>query len=83
MRLLTKVSSVAVFKDKNVPTPYVEDLSKLGDDGSSQRAALPDHVYMDAMGFGMGCCCLQVTFQVNEYPVCLSMIPISLPVVPY
>ncbi|KAJ6219832.1 hypothetical protein RDWZM_005644 [Blomia tropicalis] len=22
-----------------------------------------DHVYMDAMGFGMGCCCLQVTFQ--------------------
>lgn len=23
----------------------------------------PDHVYMDAMGFGMGCCCLQVTFQ--------------------
>ena len=23
----------------------------------------PDHVYLDAMGFGMGCCCLQVTFQ--------------------
>lgn len=27
------------------------------------KAALPDHVYMDAMGFGMGCCCLQLTFQ--------------------
>ena len=26
-------------------------------------AALQDHVYMDAMGFGMGCCCLQLTFQ--------------------
>lgn len=26
-------------------------------------AALPDHIYMDAMGFGMGCCCLQITFQ--------------------
>ena len=26
-------------------------------------AALPDHVYMDAMGFGMGCSCLQLTFQ--------------------
>ncbi|KAI9104115.1 glutamate-cysteine ligase-domain-containing protein [Phlyctochytrium arcticum] len=25
--------------------------------------ALPDHIYMDAMCFGMGCCCLQVTFQ--------------------
>lgn len=23
-------------------------------------AALPDHIYMDHMGFGMGCCCLQV-----------------------
>ncbi|XP_058825753.1 glutamate--cysteine ligase [Topomyia yanbarensis] len=23
----------------------------------------PDFVHMDAMGFGMGCCCLQVTFQ--------------------
>lgn len=27
------------------------------------KAALTDHVYMDAMGFGMGCCCLQLTFQ--------------------
>ena len=26
-------------------------------------AALPNHIYMDSMGFGMGCCCLQVTFQ--------------------
>lgn len=23
------------------------------------------HVHMDAMAFGMGCCCLQVTFQVG------------------
>jgi glutamate--cysteine ligase catalytic subunit len=32
-------------------------------------AAKVDHIYMDAMGFGMGCCCLQLTFQscnVNE-----------------
>lgn len=26
-------------------------------------AALPDHIYLDAMGFGMGCSCLQLTFQ--------------------
>ncbi|KAJ3214458.1 hypothetical protein HDU67_001643 [Dinochytrium kinnereticum] len=25
--------------------------------------AKPDHIYMDCMCFGMGCCCLQVTFQ--------------------
>lgn len=25
-----------------------------------------DEVYMDAMAFGMGCCCLQVTFQAHD-----------------
>lgn len=30
------------------------------DDGEAAKAALPDHIYMDAMGFGMGNCCLQV-----------------------
>ncbi|KAJ3053715.1 hypothetical protein HK097_003566 [Rhizophlyctis rosea] len=25
--------------------------------------ALADHIYMDCMCFGMGCCCLQITFQ--------------------
>lgn len=65
--ILTLLSSV--FKDKNTPSPYVEDLSKFGDDGRSQEAALVDHMYMDAMGFGMGCCCLQVTFQVSMFVV--------------
>lgn len=44
-------------------SPFVEDFSPLGDDGSSAAAAKPDHIYMDCMGFGMGNCCLQVTFQ--------------------
>ncbi|KAG8329789.1 hypothetical protein J6590_078928, partial [Homalodisca vitripennis] len=52
-----------VFKDKNTPSPYIEDLKALGDTGESQGAAKTDHVYMDAMAFGMGCCCLQLTFQ--------------------
>jgi glutamate--cysteine ligase catalytic subunit len=30
---------------------------------AKEGAALPDHIYLDAMGFGMGCCCLQLTFQ--------------------
>jgi len=55
--------NLPVFKDKNTPSPYVEDLKALGDTGESQGAAKPDHVYMDAMAFGMGCCCLQLTFQ--------------------
>jgi glutamate--cysteine ligase catalytic subunit len=58
-----------VFRDKKTPDPFVENLEALGDDGESVEAALPNHVYMDAMGFGMGCCCLQLTFQacnINE-----------------
>jgi glutamate--cysteine ligase catalytic subunit len=30
------------------------------------RDPLPDHIHMDAMAFGMGCCCLQVTFQARD-----------------
>ncbi|KAL5013742.1 hypothetical protein ScPMuIL_008012 [Solemya velum] len=57
------VINVPVYKDKETPSPFVEDFSPLGDDGEAKRAARPDHIYMDCMGFGMGCCCLQVTFQ--------------------
>jgi hypothetical protein len=58
-----------VFRDKKTPNPFLENLEAVGDNGESSEAALPDHVYMDAMGFGMGCCCLQLTFQacnINE-----------------
>jgi len=44
----------------------MEDFSDLGHgegDLAGVSAALPNHIYMDAMGFGMGCCCLQMTFQ--------------------
>jgi hypothetical protein len=49
----------------------VSPISNLADDVSlmiftseaKEGAALPDHIYMDSMGFGMGCCCLQITFQ--------------------
>ncbi|XP_029635280.1 glutamate--cysteine ligase catalytic subunit [Octopus sinensis] len=55
--------NIPIFKDKNTMSPFLEDLSIYGDNGESQNAAKPDHIYMDAMGFGMGCCCLQLTFQ--------------------
>uniref|UniRef100_UPI00358F9772 glutamate--cysteine ligase catalytic subunit isoform X2 n=1 Tax=Myxine glutinosa TaxID=7769 RepID=UPI00358F9772 len=51
--------NVPIFRDKNTPSPFVETFS----DEASSRAALPDHIYMDDMGFGMGNCCLQLTFQ--------------------
>nr|CAH7723386.1 unnamed protein product [Callosobruchus chinensis] len=49
-----KVSiNIPVFKDKHTEIPV----------DSYSNPTMPDHVYMDAMGFGMGCCCLQLTFQ--------------------
>nr|CAD7595628.1 unnamed protein product [Timema genevievae] len=55
--------NIPVYRDKNTPSPFKEDLRTVGDEGQSDWAARADHVYMDAMGFGMGCCCLQLTFQ--------------------
>lgn len=36
-----------------------------GNDLASGGQRSTPHVHMDAMAFGMGCCCLQVTFQVR------------------
>ncbi|XP_026829944.1 glutamate--cysteine ligase catalytic subunit isoform X2 [Ooceraea biroi] len=55
--------NIPIYRDENVPLLFKEDLASLGDDGSSAKAARDNHIYMDAMGFGMGCCCLQLTFQ--------------------
>ncbi|KAL4715235.1 hypothetical protein ACJJTC_007817 [Scirpophaga incertulas] len=49
--------NIPVFRDVNTKIP-VDNSHKL-----EPAVAKPDCVYMDAMGFGMGCCCLQLTFQ--------------------
>lgn len=55
-----KVSiNIPIFKDEKTPSPFIEDF----DDEEAREASKPDHIYMDCMGFGMGCCCLQLTFQ--------------------
>lgn len=54
--------NVPIFKDTNTPSPFVEQFPK-SIFPESAEAAKPDHIYMDCMCFGMGCCCLQVTFQ--------------------
>ncbi|CAL1683850.1 unnamed protein product [Lasius platythorax] len=55
--------NIPIYRDENVPLLFKEDLTSKGDDGSSSKASKDNHIYMDAMGFGMGCCCLQLTFQ--------------------
>jgi len=62
---------VPVFRDENTPARLEtdEELLALGDvDGQARRAQQPYTIYMDAMGFGMGCCCLQVLmFAMCDY----------------
>ncbi|KAJ3323798.1 hypothetical protein HDV06_001168 [Boothiomyces sp. JEL0866] len=68
--------NLPIFKDSNTPAPFMEPLPRnvvdhLNSKGVNvpaslpeyDKAALPDHVYMDCMCFGMGCSCLQVTIQ--------------------
>lgn len=61
--------NLPIYKDVNTPSPFVDPSipwdRKLfpGDSEAKDGAAKVDHIYMDSMGFGMGCCCLQVTFQ--------------------
>lgn len=61
--------NLPIYFDTNTPRPFIDptipkDRGIYPEDAEAQNgAALQDHIYMDAMGFGMGCCCLQITFQ--------------------
>jgi hypothetical protein len=61
--------NMPIFKDTNTPSPFIDptipwDRDVFPEDKEAKEgAAKPDHIYMDAMAFGMGCCCLQITFQ--------------------
>ncbi|KAF8578012.1 GCS-domain-containing protein [Ramaria rubella] len=70
MRRGSKVAiNLPIFFDSKTPRPFVDptipwDRDIYPEDSEAKNgAALQDHIYLDAMGFGMGCCCLQLTFQ--------------------
>ncbi|RAK98211.1 glutamate--cysteine ligase [Aspergillus ibericus CBS 121593] len=64
--------NVPVYKDINTPQPFKDptvdyDLHNWPEDDDVRNGAAKDgHVYMDAMAFGMGSCCLQITFQAKN-----------------
>ncbi|OOG00027.1 hypothetical protein ASPCADRAFT_203916 [Aspergillus carbonarius ITEM 5010] len=64
--------NVPIYKDTNTPEPFKDptvdyDLHNWPEDDDVRNGAAKDgHVYMDAMAFGMGSCCLQITFQAKN-----------------
>ena len=64
--------NVPIFKDTQTPWPFKDPTVDYGlrdwpeDDDVRNGAAKDDHIYMDAMAFGMGSCCLQITFQAKN-----------------
>lgn len=64
--------NVPVFRDENTPWPWKDptvnyDLHKWPEDDDVRNGAAPENfIHMDAMAFGMGSCCLQITFQAKN-----------------
>lgn len=64
--------NVPVFRDVNTPWPWRDptvnyDLHNWPEDDDVRNGAAPDNfIHMDAMAFGMGSCCLQITFQAKN-----------------
>lgn len=56
------IINLPIFRDTHTPDPFYECFA----DEEARSAAKPNYVYMDAMGFGMGCCCLQLTLQATH-----------------
>ncbi|KAI1380997.1 GCS-domain-containing protein [Hypoxylon crocopeplum] len=64
--------NVPVFHDEKTPIPWKDptvdyDLHNWPEDDDVRNGAAPDNfIHMDAMAFGMGSCCLQITFQAKN-----------------
>ena len=64
--------NVPIFRDTNTPWPWNDptvnyDLHNYPEDADVRNGAVKEnHIYMDAMAFGMGSCCLQITFQATN-----------------
>ncbi|KAE8205174.1 hypothetical protein CF328_g648 [Tilletia controversa] len=81
--------NMPIFVDKNTPQPFIDpsipwdrNLFPKEDAEAKNGAAKENHIYMDAMGFGMGCCCLQVTFQACSIEEARSIYDALVPVGP-
>ncbi|CAL1706490.1 unnamed protein product [Somion occarium] len=80
--------NLPLYIDDRTPRPFVDPTIPWQrniypeDPEAKQGAALIDHVYMDAMGFGMGCSCLQLTFQACNVAEARRLYDLLVPVAP-
>jgi len=64
--------NVPVYRDENTAWPFTDptvdyDLHRYPEDDDVRNGAVKQNcIYMDAMVFGMGSCCLQITFQAKN-----------------
>ena len=58
----TAAVNVPVFYDVNTPRPFQDPTAYSAPSGAAQVGC----IFMDAVGFGMGCCCLQITLQAKN-----------------
>lgn len=80
--------NVPIYFDENTPKPFIDhtipwDRDIYPEDHEARDgAAKPDHIYLDAMGFGMGCSCLQITFQACNVDEARTVYDALVPVAP-
>lgn len=48
------------------PSPLTEKKTEIAEEVEGQKETVRAAIHMDAMAFGMGCCCLQITFQAKD-----------------
>lgn len=53
--------NIPIFRDFNTARPFEDPIPH-----SNYREALPDHIFLDAVGFGPSSCSLQVTMQATD-----------------
>lgn len=71
------IISIPIYVDSKTKRPFTEPL-----EDEEKEKATPDHIYMDAMGFGMGCPNLQATMQLRDITQALHVYDQLAPLTP-
>lgn len=58
--------NVPIYQDVNTVNPLTRENYDNDDANKWKSSPIDNHIYMDAMGFGSGMCCGQVTFQAKD-----------------